>query len=387
MKIFYWSPFFSNIATVKAVINSAKSLIKYAKKNEKYDVNIINAIGEWDNYITTNTKTIKFKNLSKKNWIKIIPKDSFFKSRLSYLFIFITNLRSLLQLINNEKPDYLIIHLITSLPIFLTPFFNKKTKIILRISGLPKLNILRSIFWKIYSKKIHKVTCPTQSTYNKILKSKIFDKHKIYLLRDPILNVKDILKKSNEKLENNIRNEKYILGIGRLTKQKNFSLLLNFFNQLNKKYPKYKLYILGDGENKSILNNMINKYQLNTKVFLLGHQSNVFKYLKFADCFILSSLWEDPGFVLAEAGIMNTNIISSNCPNGPKEIIHNEDFLFINGSKDNLMKKFEIYKNKTPIELLRQKIQIKKRIKFYTSFQHFTKLNLILNENNEQDFN
>ena len=387
MKIFYWSPFFSIIATVKAVINSAKSLIKYAKKNEKYDVNIINAIGEWDNYITTNTKTIKFKNLSKKNWIKIIPKDSFFKSRLSYLFIFITNLRSLLQLINNEKPDYLIIHLITSLPIFLTPFFNKKTKIILRISGLPKLNILRSIFWKIYSKKIHKVTCPTQSTYNKILKSKIFDKHKIYLLRDPILNVKDILKKSNEKLENNIRNEKYILGIGRLTKQKNFSLLLNFFNQLNKKYPKYKLYILGDGENKSILNNMINKYQLNTKVFLLGHQSNVFKYLKFADCFILSSLWEDPGFVLAEAGIMNTNIISSNCPNGPKEIIHNEDFLFINGSKDNLMKKFEIYKNKTPIELLRQKIQIKKRIKFYTSFQHFTKLNLILNENNEQDFN
>ena len=115
----------------------------------------------------------------------------------------------------------------------------------------------------------------------------------------------------------------------------------------------------------------------------MGHQNNVFKYLKYADCFILSSLWEDPGFVLAEAAIMNTNIISSDCPNGPKEIICNEDFLFMNGSNISLLEKFQIYKNKTISELHDQKIEVKKRIKFYTSFQHFKKLNLILSENNE----
>ena len=382
MKIFYWSPFFSNIATVKAVINSAKSLVKY-RQTKKYDVNIINAIGEWNDYIKTHDNEIKFESLSKKNWSKIIPKDGFLKSRLSYLFIFFINVRALLKLINEKKPDYLIIHLITSLPIFLSPFFNNKTKIILRISGFPKLNILRSLFWKLYSKKIYKVTCPTQSTLNKIVESKIFDKHKIYLLKDPIINIKDIKKKSIEKLDSKIMNKKYILSIGRLTKQKNFELLLNFFNKLIKRYPEYKLYILGDGENRSMLNNIINKYKLNTQVFLLGYQSNVFKYLKYADCFILSSLWEDPGFVLVEAGIMNTNIISSDCPNGPKEIICNEDFLFLNGSSDNLLQKFKIYKNKTTIELYDQKVKIKKRIKSYTSFQHFQKLDLILNEHNE----
>mgnify|MGYP006105886511 CR=1 FL=1 len=382
MKIFYWSPFFSNIATVRAVINSAKSLIKYQKDN-KHDVCVINAIGEWDDYIKAYTSKIRFRDLSKRNWTKIIPKDGFLKSRLSYLFIFFVNVRGLLKLINEEKPDYLIIHLITSLPIFLSPFFTKKTKIILRISGLPKLNIFRSLFWKLYSKKIHKVTCPTQSTLNKILESKIFNKQKVYLLKDPIIDVKDIKKKINEKLNNEIIGEKYILGIGRLTKQKNFELLLNFFEKLIKRYPEYKLYILGEGDNKIMLNNIIDKYKLNTKIFLLGHQSNVFKYLKYADCFILSSLWEDPGFVLAEAGMMNTNIISSDCPNGPKEIICNEDFLFLNGSSSSLLQKFEIYKNKTTIELYNQKIKVKKRIKFYTSFHHFQKLNLILNENNE----
>ena len=46
------------------------------------------------------------------------------------------------------------------------------------------------------------------------------------------------------------------------------------------------------------------------------------------------------------------------------------------------MQKFEIYKKKTSVEVT-QKIKIKKRIKSYTSFQHFIKLNLILNENNK----
>ena len=158
--------------------------------------------------------------------------------------------------------------------------------------------------------------------------------------------------------------------------------MLNFFNKLHKIYPEYKLYILGDGEDKTTLINMIDRYELKSKVILLGHKNNVFKYLKYADCFILTSLWEDPGFVLAEAGIMNTNIISSDCPNGPKEIICDKDFLFLNGSSDSLFQKFNIYKSKTDIELFNQKIKIKKRTKFYTSFRHFKKLNLILNESN-----
>ena len=198
----------------------------------------------------------------------------------------------MLKLINDEKPDYLLIHLITSLPIFLSPFFNKKTKIILRLSGLPKLNFIRSLLWNFYSKKIHKVTCPTQSTYENILKSKIFDKDKVFLLRDPIINIGNILNRKNEKIEEKISNDKYILGIGRLTKQKNFELLLNFFIQLVKSYPDYKLLILGDGENKEKLNEIIDVNQLNSQVFLLGYKSNVFKYLKYADCFILSSLWK-----------------------------------------------------------------------------------------------
>ena len=86
MKIFYWSPFFSNIATISAVLNSAESLIKYQKRND-FDVSIINAIGEWDNYKTLSNSKINFKNFTKKNLVKFLPKGGFLKSRFSYLFI------------------------------------------------------------------------------------------------------------------------------------------------------------------------------------------------------------------------------------------------------------------------------------------------------------
>ena len=381
MKIFYWSPFFSKIATIKAVLNSAKSLIKY-QTQDTYSVSIINAIGEWNDYKNSTEKNIFFKDLSKKNFTKLIPKSGFLQSRLSYIFIFLYSLPKLLKIINKEKPDYLIIHLITSLPIFLSPFFNKKTRIILRLSGLPKLNLMRKIFWKLYSKKIYKITCPTQSTLETIKRSKIFDENKITLLKDPIISIKNIKRGATQKIDKKMTNEKYILGIGRLTHQKNFKLLLDFFFRLNKKFPEYKLYILGEGEDKTLLNDIISNYKLNKSAFLLGYQDNIFKYLKNAECFILSSLWEDPGFVLVEAGATNTNIIASDCPNGPQEIIYDKDFLFSNGSANDLLNKFEIFQKKSITDLINQKINIKKRVKFYTAFQHYKKLNLILNEKN-----
>ena len=46
MKIFYWSPFLSNIATIDSVINSIKSIKKFDQKKEIFPY-IIDATGEW----------------------------------------------------------------------------------------------------------------------------------------------------------------------------------------------------------------------------------------------------------------------------------------------------------------------------------------------------
>ena len=322
---------------------------------------MINSIGEWNNYEKEINPQINIINLSKIKLMNYLPKDSFFKSRISYLIIFFWNFFKLLKIVNEKTPNYLIIHLMTSLPIFLSIFFNKKTKIILRISGLPKINLLRYCFWKIFSKKIYKVTCPTMKTYDYLIKKKIFNKDKISILYDPIIDIGEIQKKKKEILSSKIlKDKKFIIGIGRLTKQKNFSLLINFFKRIRKK--NLDLVILGVGENEKKLKMMAKEFKIDDQVHFLGQQENVFKFLQKSECFILTSLWEDPGFVIAEAGISNTTVISSDCPNGPEEIIGNNGFLFKNNDLEDLLKKFDMFLKESNQELLRKKILLKKNL-------------------------
>tara|TARA_B110000259_G_C13997263_1_gene394905 strand:+ start:534 stop:1670 length:1137 start_codon:yes stop_codon:yes gene_type:complete len=378
MKIFYWSPFFTNIATIKAVIRSAESLVKFYKK-QKIDVSLINSIGEWDSFDKQINKNINIINLNKIKLLDYLPKNGFIKSRISYIIIFFWNIIKLKNLINKDEPNFLIIHLMTSLPIFLTLFFNKKTKVILRISGLPKINLLRFLFWKIFAHKIYKVTCPTKGTYDFLIKKKIFKKEKILVLSDPIINMKEFsIKKKEHLFPTGLKDIEYIVGIGRLTKQKNFKLLVNFFINISNKYKDIHLVIIGEGEENDLLKKIISRANIKNRVHLLGYQDNVFKFLIRAKCFILSSLWEDPGFVLVEAALTNTSIISSNCPNGPKEIIQSNGYLFENNSVDDLTIKFEEFLKTSDNTIYLNKLELKKRIRIFAQYNHYKNLNEII---------
>jgi len=237
------------------------------------------------------------------------------------------------------------------------------------------------MIWRISLNKIFKVTFPTLETLKEFKKLKLVDDDKLELLYDPVLNLKDISNKKHEIIpEHYLKKEKYFLSIGRLTKQKNFNLLLNAFRKILPNNKQYKLVIIGDGEDRKRLNKIINKHNLKDYVYLIGFKENVFKYFKNAECFILSSLWEDPGWVIIEAIASNTIVLSSDCPSGPKEILNNErGILFKNNSELDLIKSIDYFKkldeNKKKIIKFKAKIFIKK----FTLLQHHKKLLSILN--------
>ncbi len=368
MKIFYWAPWIGNVGTIKAVINSADILEKYSKNS--IQTKIIDAVGEWNIYEKRN----RYISLSKIKFHNYLPKRGFLNSRLSYLIIFFFSFVPLLNLIKKEKPDFLITQLITSLPLFLNYIFKLETKVILRISGYPKMNFLRTLFWKTVSKKIYKITFPTKSLYDQFRVLKIFDEKKMYVLSDPIINYNEIIKLKNEKnIPEYIINQNYIVCIGRLTRQKNFSFLINNFAVIKKKYKDYKLIIIGDGELKEKLVSQIKKFGLYEDIILAGHQKNVYKFLKHAKVFVLSSIWEEVGFVMVEAASCNINIISSNCKNGPEEFLLNGQggFLFKNNNSESLNTAFEKFINSSEEELFQKRLVAKKQVKKFTFFPHF----------------
>ena len=379
-KICYWSPHISHVATIKNVINSAISVKKFAKND--IDVKILDVVGEWSEFKQTldsnDIKILKFSNL---RLTKFLPITGFLKSRIIYFLIFFLKINQLKNILKKEKPNFLIIHLITFVPLFLLIFFKFQTKFILRISGLPKYTILRKFFWKLISKKVYLVTCPSSQTRDDLVRLNIFPKEKLEILYDPILNIKKI---SEDIIKNNNYNKKiYLLNIGRLTKQKNQILLIKAFSEILKKSKDLCLYIVGDGEEKKNLKNYINSNDLQKNIFLCGYLKNVYPIIKNCDALISSSLWEDPGAVMIEASYCGKNIISSNCPNGPEEFLSfgKGGYLFKNNDKKDLIEKLNIFFNDNEKNKFDKKLLCKKKTKNYTLFNHYKTLNFLLNLN------
>ena len=344
MNISIWCPFISEVATTKTVVNTIKSIKKFTK-NKNINFKIINAFGEWktreDIFEKLNVDIIDF-NKIKLNFL--LSRPNFVSSRIAYIIIFVKSLSKLHFYLKDKRPTYLFCYLITSLPLFLLFFFNYKTRVILRISGYPKLNFFRLSLWKLIGKKIHLVTCPSRDTYSNLKKLNIFDKNKIIYLPEPVLFIEEFRNKIKDKniQEKNFEDKNSILSIGRLTRQKNFDFLITAIKDFLIKDKNLKLFIIGEGEMKEELINLISRFKLNNQVFLLKYQNNVIKYLKSCKCFVLSSLWEDPGYVLVEAAMSNAIIISSNCPNGPREILNNgkNGYLFDSNSINDFKDKF-----------------------------------------------
>ncbi|MGD0038748.1 MAG: glycosyltransferase, partial [Bacteroidota bacterium] len=113
-----------------------------------------------------------------------------------------------------------------------------------------------------------------------------------------------------------------VLGVGRLTAQKDFPNLIRAFALL-RKTSDARLVILGDGEEQPSLERLVLELKLSECVSIPGVVSNPFAYMRRASLFVLSSAWEALPTVLIEAMACGCPVVSTDCPNGPAEILDN----------------------------------------------------------------
>jgi glycosyltransferase involved in cell wall biosynthesis len=111
-----------------------------------------------------------------------------------------------------------------------------------------------------------------------------------------------------------------ILGVGKLELQKDFATLIKAF-ALVKKIRDSRLLILGWGPERANLEKMVNELDLQNDVALPGYVDNPYSYMARSSVFALSSAWEGLPTVLVEALALGTPVISTDCANGPFEIL------------------------------------------------------------------
>ena len=146
----------------------------------------------------------------------------------------------------------------------------------------------------------------------------------------------EIEKLSRENLtgeENRIFDVPVIITAGRLHVAKEHDKLLLVFNNVIKT-KKARLLILGDGPLKERLKSQCQTLGLtccdwaagersaDSQVYLMGFQSNAFKFYSRSALFTLSSSWEGFPNVLAEALISKIPVLSTDCYTGPREILN-----------------------------------------------------------------
>lgn len=121
-------------------------------------------------------------------------------------------------------------------------------------------------------------------------------------------------------------NAKVFIAIGRFNEAKDYPNLINAFNLFRKKSNvESKLFIVGDGELRASIENLIVDRHLSDYITLLGIQHDIPQLLNMADAFILSSAWEGFGLVVAEAMATERVVIATDC-GGVKEVLGG-DFL------------------------------------------------------------
>ncbi len=116
-----------------------------------------------------------------------------------------------------------------------------------------------------------------------------------------------------------------ILGAGRLTRQKDFPTLIRAFAQARAARP-CRLIILGDGGQRNELLALAAELGVADDVDLPGFAANPYAWMRAADLFVLSSLWEGSPNVLTEAMACGTPVVATDCPSGPRETLQDGRF-------------------------------------------------------------
>lgn len=118
--------------------------------------------------------------------------------------------------------------------------------------------------------------------------------------------------------------EHVLLAVGRLVPQKGFHRLLHAFAKLSPLFPDWQLVIIGEGDSRVEMENMVLALDVEEKVYLPGAVGNIGAWYEYSDIYVMTSLFEGFPNTLAEAMAHGLPVVSVDCETGPGDIIRHE---------------------------------------------------------------
>lgn len=336
-KILFYTTFLTQGGGIEVV--TVRYMKKFLQEGYEVDLYVDYNMGEENIREKEIDKSIKIKYLKAEKLSKLIYKlrtlgktKKIYNIPLYFLIIISDYLvwRREIKIVQRRNYD-ITITFFQYLPSYITKVKGPKHQIYLHGSVTRFFDGVRKYFKKSFFRKLEKFdeVCTVSKEMGKeLVKLAPNLKEKQRTVYNPI-DIEGIEKKSKDdselaEWEKKLIKEKYICSVGRLDEsQKDFTTLIKAFGELKKEEKlEEKLVIVGDGPDKIKLEELVNNFKIEDVVFL-GKKSNPYIWMRNSELFILSSKYEGFGLVLAEALLVGTKVISSDCPVGPREILEN----------------------------------------------------------------
>lgn len=225
-----------------------------------------------------------------------------------------------LRILLKERPDVVFSSVINiNNKLLLLSNLFKKTKFIVRCDNY--LYTYTDRQRRIIDKTYHRadiIIAQTEEMKQELIDEMHISEYKVVALQNPVdsetINMKIQTGKNPYSSDGKVR---YVAS-GRFAHQKGFDLLVEAFAIVKKQQPEAELYIVGrnDGGCEDYYNEvkqLIEKYGLQDSVKCVGFQNNPYVYIKYADCFVLSSRWEGLPNVMIESLYLSTPVAAFKC--------------------------------------------------------------------------
>lgn len=296
---------------------------------------------EYEVLFLTNKDSALFNKLQKTN----IPLIGLKLTNASFLNpISILKIKNILK---KHQIDVIIINLSRDLKIggLSAKLAGVKKIIYRRGSAIPIKNKLINRYY--FSKIITHVLANTEATKKTVLENNpnLFPEDKIKVIHNGI-NIDAFLEKKITPIYCKKEGELVLVNLGRLEHQKNQEFLIRVAKELKNKSFNFKLVIGGEGRLKNQLIELTKSLDVEEHVLFPGFIKNPKDLMYSGDIFLLSSLWEGFGYVLAEASLCKKPIIAFNSSSNPEVVINEKTgYLTTHNDVDEFVNKIEHLKN------------------------------------------
>ena len=285
---------------------------------EKYNISI-QEVEQFDKFLKLNENV----KLHLAFFNQKLPFSSFSDLNFILLNHFPSILKNVFRMNNND----VVITFNYQLPSFMLPSFINEKKVAWFHGDLYDLQDKSKKWEKQKQYQVWKYADKIVSISNKSFQS-LKDLFPEFISKTKIIHngidISNIKKLSEETVSFSNTDEPVIVCAGRLDENKNFSLAIKAISELQKQNLNCRLIIIGEGEQKGLLENLAKELGVSDKIIFAGYQSNPYKYISKAKLLCVTSISEGWPTVVMESMALEIPFVTTPVSGASDELSWNE---------------------------------------------------------------